>query len=82
MGTNKRRILEREGVVMAKYCRGDRVSWNSEATWISGNMIKSHDADVGQWASASVAKDHLQYEVKSDKTEPYSSRQRRPASEN
>ncbi len=30
---------------MAKYSKGDRVSWNSEAGRVSGRIVKVHETD-------------------------------------
>ena len=54
---------------MAKYSKGDKVSWNSEEGKIEGEVVKVHDADfefMGKQRRAS--KDDPQYEVKSGKT--------------
>jgi hypothetical protein len=55
---------------MAKYSKGDHVSWNSEAGHVSGTIIKIHEQDFeykGHRRRAS--KEAPQYEIKSDKTE-------------
>ena len=49
---------------------GDHVTWNSEAGWVSGKIIKVHTTDVdykGHTHHASTAEP--QYEIKSDKTD-------------
>ncbi len=49
---------------------GDHVTWNSEAGWVSGTIIKVHTKDVkykGYTHHASV--DDPQYEIQSDKTD-------------
>lgn len=48
---------------------GDHVTWNSEAGYVSGTIIKIHTADFdykGYTHHASV--DNPQYEIKSDKS--------------
>jgi hypothetical protein len=56
---------------MAKALKvGDHVSWNSEAGWVSGTIVKVHTEDVrykGYIHHAS--KDDPQFEIKSDKTD-------------
>jgi hypothetical protein len=55
---------------MAKYSKGDRVSWNSEAGRVSGRIVKVHKQDFdykGHLRRASAK--HPQYEIKSDKTD-------------
>ena len=49
---------------------GDRVRWNSEASYVSGKIIKVHKKDTdykGYTHHASA--DDPQYEIKSDKTD-------------
>lgn len=55
---------------MAKYSKGDHVSWNSEAGRVSGHIVKVHQADFdykGHRHRASAGAP--QYEIKSDKTD-------------
>jgi hypothetical protein len=55
---------------MAKYAKGDYVSWNSEAGRVTGQIIKVHERDFdykGHRHRASAAAP--QYEIKSDKTD-------------
>ena len=56
---------------MAEYFSiGDHVTWNSEAGWVSGHIIRVHRKDVaykGHTHRASA--DEPQYEIRSDKTE-------------
>jgi len=55
---------------MAKYSKGDRVSWNSEAGRVTGHIIKVHERDFdykGHRHHASA--DAPQYEIQSDKTD-------------
>lgn len=55
---------------MAKYSKGDRVGWNSEAGRVSGTIIKVHEADFDYKGHRHRAsKDDPQYEIKSDKTD-------------
>jgi Hypervirulence associated proteins TUDOR domain len=49
---------------------GDHVTWNSEAGYVSGRIIKVHTKDVNYKGYVHHAsKDDLQYEIKSDKTD-------------
>ena len=55
---------------MAKYAKGDHVSWNSEAGRVTGRIIKVDERDFDykghrHHASANAP----QYEIKSDKTD-------------
>lgn len=53
-----------------KYKIGDHMTWNSEAGWVSGTIIKVHTQDFeykGHPRRASA--DEPQYELKSDKTD-------------
>ncbi|MBP7140890.1 MAG: DUF2945 domain-containing protein [Opitutaceae bacterium] len=55
---------------MATLSIGDHVRWNSEAGWVSGRIIRIHEADFdykGHRHRAST--EHPQYEIKSDKTD-------------
>lgn len=55
---------------MAKFSKGDHVSWNSEAGRVSGRIIKVHTQDFdykGHTRRAST--DAPQYEIESDKTD-------------
>jgi hypothetical protein len=55
---------------MAKYAKGDHVSWNSEAGRVTGRIIRVHERDFdykGHRHRASA--DAPQYEIKSDKTD-------------
>jgi hypothetical protein len=55
---------------MAKFSKGDHVSWNSEAGRVSGHIIQIHKRDFdykGHTHRASA--DDPQYEIKSDKTD-------------
>ncbi|MBS1815804.1 MAG: DUF2945 domain-containing protein [Acidobacteria bacterium] len=55
---------------MAKFQKGDHVTWNSEAGHVSGTIIKVHKKDFdykGYRHHASA--DSPQYEIKSDKTD-------------
>ena len=49
---------------------GDHVTWNSEAGWVSGHILRVHTADVNYKGYVHHAsKDDPQYEIKSDKTD-------------
>lgn len=55
---------------MAKFSKGDHVSWNSEAGRVSGKITKVHEQDFdykGHTHRASKA--DPQYEIASDKTD-------------
>jgi Hypervirulence associated proteins TUDOR domain len=49
---------------------GDHVSWNSEAGWVSGTIVKVHSKDMNYKGYIHHAgTDDPQYEIKSDKTD-------------
>ncbi|GJQ22538.1 hypothetical protein BIY37_05105 [Candidatus Brocadia sapporoensis] len=49
---------------------GDHVTWNSEAGWVSGTIIKMHTRDVNYKGYTHHASAYdPQYEIKSDKTD-------------
>jgi hypothetical protein len=53
-----------------KFKVGDRVTWNSEAGYVSGRIIKIHTRDVVyKGYTHHASKDDLQYEIKSDTTD-------------
>jgi Hypervirulence associated proteins TUDOR domain len=54
----------------SKFKIGDHVTWNSEAGYVSGKIIKVHtkDADYKGYTHH-ASPDDLQYEIKSDKTD-------------
>jgi hypothetical protein len=53
-----------------KFKVGDHVTWNSEAGYVSGTIVKVHTRDVNYKGYVHHAsKDHPQYEIKSDKTD-------------
>ena len=57
-------------LVKTQFKIGDHVTWNSEAGYVSGTIIKIHSKDFdwkGYTHHASAA--DPQYEIKSDKTE-------------
>ena len=55
---------------MANLSIGDHVRWNSEAGWVSGRIIRIHEADFDYKGHRHRAsKEHPQYEIKSDKTD-------------
>ena len=53
-----------------KFKAGDHVSWNSEAGWVRGRIVRVHTRDV-DWKGYvhHASPDEPQYEIKSDKTE-------------
>jgi hypothetical protein len=55
---------------MAKFSKGDHVSWNSEAGRVSGHIIKVHKRDFDyKGRTHRASSDDPQYEIKSDKTD-------------
>jgi Hypervirulence associated proteins TUDOR domain len=49
---------------------GDHVTWNSEAGYVSGRIVKVHTKNVNHKGYVHHAsKDDPQYEIKSDKTD-------------
>jgi hypothetical protein len=55
---------------MARYAKGDHVSWNSEAGRVSGKIIEVHERDFDYKGHCHRAsKDSPQYEIASDKTD-------------
>jgi hypothetical protein len=53
----------------AKFKRGDRVGWNSEAGRVSGRIVKVHTKNVNYKGYIHHAsKEDPQYEIQSDKT--------------
>lgn len=54
----------------AKFKKGDKVRWNSEAGQVSGTIIKVHKEDFEyKGYTHHASKDKPQYEIKSSKTE-------------
>lgn len=54
----------------AKYKKGDKVSWNSEAGRVSGTIIKVHTKDFQyKGYTHHASKEEPQYEIKSSKTD-------------
>ena len=52
-----------------KFKIGDHVRWNSEAGFVSGTIIKVHQADFDyKGYTHHATADDPQYEIKSDKT--------------
>jgi len=48
---------------------GDRVSWNSEAGWVSGTIIRVHTRDFQyKGHTRHASEESPQYEIKSSKT--------------
>jgi len=55
---------------MAKYSKGDHVSWNSEAGRVSGRIIKVHERDFEyKGHPRHASKEAPQYEIASDTTD-------------
>ncbi|WP_457939368.1 DUF2945 domain-containing protein [Mesorhizobium sp. 10J20-29] len=55
---------------MAKFKKGDHVSWNSEAGRVSGHIIGVHENDFEYKGHPRRASEESpQYEIKSDKTD-------------
>ena len=53
-----------------KFKVGDHVTWNSEAGYVSGTIIKIHTADFDyKGYTHHASKDEPQYEIKSDKSD-------------
>lgn len=48
---------------------GDHVTWNSEAGWVSGHIVRVHTSDVNKGYVHHATEDDPQYEIKSDKTD-------------
>jgi hypothetical protein len=61
----------KKGRAMRKrFKTGDHVTWNSEAGWVSGRIVKVHTKDVPyKGYTHHASKDDPQYEIKSDKTD-------------
>ena len=50
--------------------KGDHVTWNSEAGWVTGTIIRIHTADFQYKGHTHHATpEDPQYEIKSDKTD-------------
>ena len=55
---------------MAKFAKGDHVTWNSEAGHVSGHILKAHTRDFDYKGHTHHATENdPQYEIKSDKTD-------------
>ena len=53
-----------------KFKKGDHVTWNSEAGYVSGKIIKIHTKDfLYKEYTHHASKDEPQYEIKSDRTD-------------
>ena len=53
-----------------KFKIGDHVTWNSEAGYVSGTIVKVHTRDFGyKGYTHHATPDDPQYEIKSDKTD-------------
>ena len=56
--------------MVKKFKAGNHVTWNSEAGYVSGRIIKIHKNDVEyKGYTHHATPDDPQYEIKSDKTE-------------
>lgn len=56
--------------MIPKFRVGDHVTWNSEAGYVSGKIIKIHFADFDyKGYTHHATKDDPQYEIKSDTTD-------------
>jgi hypothetical protein len=56
--------------MIPKFSVGDHVTWNSEAGYVSGKIIKIHFADFDyKGYTHHATKDDPQYEIKSDTTD-------------
>ena len=55
---------------MAKFSKGDHVSWNSEAGRVSGHIVKVHEAEFDyKGRRRRASREEPQYEIESDKTD-------------
>ena len=55
---------------MAAFSVGDHVRWNSEAGYVTGRIIRVHEADFDyKGYRRRATKADPQYEIKSDKTD-------------
>ena len=55
---------------MAKFAKGDHVSWNSEAGRVRGRIVKVHEADFDyKGHTRHASKEAPQYEIESDKSD-------------
>jgi hypothetical protein len=60
----------RSRVMTRKFKIGDHVTWNSEAGYVSGRIVKVHKKDSSYKGYIRHAtEDDPQYEIKSDKTD-------------
>ena len=59
----------RRFMMMKRFKVGDYVSWNSEAGYVTGEIIKVHTKDVDyKGYTHHASEDDSQYEIKSSKT--------------
>jgi hypothetical protein len=69
------------GRVGKKFKIGDQVTWNSEAGFVSGTIVKIHKKDFDYKGYTHYAsKEDPQYEIKSDKTDHIAVHKGRPLS--
>lgn len=55
---------------MAKFSKGDHVSWNSEAGRVSGHITRIHEQDFDyKGHTRRASREEPQYEIESDKTD-------------
>lgn len=55
---------------MAKFAKGDHVSWNSEAGRVRGRVSKVHESDFDyKGHRRRASKEEPQYEIESDRTD-------------
>lgn len=53
-----------------RFKTGDHVTWNSEAGWVTGTIIRIHTADFQyKGYTHHATPEDPQYEIKSDKTD-------------
>lgn len=59
-----------EYLMRKRFAVGDHVTWNSEAGYVSGKIIRVHLRDVNyKGHTHRASKDEPQYEIQSDKTD-------------
>lgn len=57
-------------IVARTFKAGDHVTWNSEAGWVSGHIVRMHTKDVNYKGYVHRAsEDDPQYEIRSDRTD-------------
>jgi hypothetical protein len=59
-----------KGTMKQTFKVGDHVTWNSEAGWVSGKIVKVHTKNLDyKGYTHHASKEEPQYEIKSDKTD-------------